>query len=114
MPTRRQVFGTESERRAADFLRAKGFQTLDAHVTSRYGEIDLLMLDGPTVVAVEVKARRSRAYGAAVESLTDRKLQHIADTLYIVLQQRGWERRPFRIDVVTIEGQHIRHYPGVG
>lgn len=114
MPSPRQKFGTLAEQQAADFLLLKGMTLIDRHVTSRYGEIDLLMHDGDTVVAVEVKARRNQRYGRAVEAMTNSKLQKIADALHDVLENRGWSQMPYRIDVLTIEPSGIAHLMGVG
>lgn len=114
MPSPRQKFGTEAEQQAADFLMAKGMTMIDRHVTSRFGEIDLLMQDGSIIVAVEVKARRSATRGRAVESLTNTKLQRIADALHDCLERRGWSGQPYRIDIVTIEPSGIDHLQGVG
>lgn len=114
MPSPRQKFGTQAEQQAADFLIAKRFTLIDRHVTSRFGELDLLMQDGQTIVAVEVKARRSATHGLAVEALTNTKLQRIADALHDILEQRGWSRQMYRIDVVTIDPSGINHLQGVG
>lgn len=115
MPSERQEFGTQAENQAADFLMTKGFTILDRHVTSRYGEIDILAKDGQTIVAVEVKARRTKSqFGAAVESVTDLKIEKIEAALYDVLAKRGWPEQPIRIDVVTVEPDGIEHVVGVG
>ena len=87
---------------------------IDRHATSRYGEIDLLMRDDETIVAVEVKARRNRRYGRAIEAMTNTKLQKLADALHDILDKRGWSDQPYRIDVVTIEPEGINHLRGVG
>lgn len=113
MPSPRQRRGTEAEDRAADFLIEKGMQLIDRHVSSRYGEIDLLMRDGDTIVAVEVKARKSAAYGSAIEAVTSLKYQKIANTLYTVCEARGWVDPGIRIDVVTVDNGVIAHYRGV-
>ena len=114
MPSPRQQFGTQAERKAADFLLTQGMTLIDRHVTSRYGEIDLLMRAGETIVAVEVKARRNAKFGRAIEAMTNNKLQKIADTLHDILERRGWSQKQYRIDVVTIEPNGINHLKGVG
>lgn len=114
MPSARQRRGTEAEQRAADFLSERGMQILDRHVTSRFGEIDILALDGKTIVAVEVKARRNAKFGRAVESLTEAKITRIENTLHDVLNKRGWAERPYRIDLVTIESDGIQYLAGLG
>lgn len=122
MPSSRQQHGTFAEQQAADFLLAKGYVLLERNVTSRYGELDLLMLDGSTrlttgfdtIVAVEVKARTNARFGRAIESLTENKLQKLSDALHDILEQRGWSRRPYRIDVVTIEPSGFEHLKSIG
>jgi putative endonuclease len=114
MPSPRQRYGTESETQAEAYLRAKGFVILDRHVTSRFGEIDILAQDKKTIVAVEVKARRNQKFGRAIESLTEKKLQNIAAALHGYLQNHQLSDKPIRIDVLTIEPDGIGHVIGVG
>lgn len=114
MPSPRQRRGTEAEDRAADFLLGKGFILIDRQVHSRYGEIDLLMQDGDVLVAVEVKYRSSDAYGRAIESVTEEKIDRILQTVYIVCEDRGLRPKEIRVDLVTIEPEGIEHYSGIG
>ncbi len=122
MPSLRQHQGTSAEQQAAEFLLAKGFELIDRHVSSRYGEIDLLMRDGSTrltaggktIVAVEVKARTSNSHGRAIESIGPSKMQKLSDAFHDILEQRGWSNQPYRIDVVTIEPSGVEHIESVG
>lgn len=57
-------FGALGERYAAVWLEKKGWTTLSHNWRTRYGELDLVMLnDEHTVVFVEVKSRRTIQYG---------------------------------------------------
>lgn len=114
MPSPRQRFGTAAEARAADFVRQRGLTIIDQHVTSRYGEIDLLAEDGPVVVAIEVKARRNEKFGRAIEALTDAKLAKLFAALHDILERRGWQEREYRLDAVTIDGDHIEYHQAIG
>lgn len=114
MPSSRQRYGTQAEEQAADFLVRKGFTILDRHVTSRFGEVDILAQDGETVVAVEVKARRSLVFGRAIEAVTAQKLERLAAAFHDILDKRGLEDRPIRIDVITVEPSGVEHLVGVG
>ncbi len=72
-------FGLQSELEAANYLvRVHGWQVLAQRVRFREGEIDLIM-EKPEgrLVFVEVKARRSFTFGAAVESVTAEKMRRI-------------------------------------
>jgi len=67
MPIWRRWFGRRAERFAAKYLRRQGCRILGRNVDDRLGEIDLLALDGQTIVVVEqnfaaATALASRAY----------------------------------------------------
>ncbi|AEO76996.1 UPF0102 protein [Pseudomonas aeruginosa MSH-10] len=62
------------------------------------------MLDGDTVVFVEVRSRRHRAWGGALESIDARKRQRLILSAELFLQQEArWAKRPCRFDVVTVD-----------
>ena len=113
MPSSRQRRGGLAEDQAVLFLRQKGFSILGRHVTSRYGEIDILAKDGETIVAVEVKARWNEHYGRAIESVTDRKLNKIMAALEEAMSKLRLTDQAMRIDVITVELDGIKHVPGV-
>jgi putative endonuclease len=65
--------GTQAEEQALGFLRSRGLHLKTRNYRCRLGEIDLIMTDGETLVFVEVRMRRNRAFGGAAESITPRK-----------------------------------------
>lgn len=114
MPSARQKYGGLAEDQAVLFLRQKGFTVIGRHVTSRYGEIDILARDGATIVAVEVKARRNYKYGRAAESVTEQKLEKIAAALADVMTKQNINAVSTRIDLITIEPDGLEYLPGLG
>jgi len=72
-------FGLEAEAMAAQHLEVvRGWRLLASRVRFREGEIDLVMEQPNGLLAfVEVKARRSFTFGAAVESVTPQKVRRI-------------------------------------
>jgi putative endonuclease len=67
------------------------------------GEIDLVMLDGLTVVFTEIRYRGNDAHGSGAESVTFTKQQRIISAAQRFLQFR--EHHPsqsFRFDVISI------------
>jgi putative endonuclease len=54
----RHALGHRGEKYAAAHLNRLGFATLGRKARTRYGEIDLIVFDGRTLVFVEVKTRR--------------------------------------------------------
>ena len=114
MPTLRRLFGNRAERVAARFLVKKGYTILHRQFRNRFGEIDLIALDGDEVVFVEVKARRTNAFGYPEESVTAKKIERIVRVGQVFLQKHP--HRSYRIDVISIEGKDlnkIMHFEGV-
>jgi putative endonuclease len=114
--TRQQ--GGWGEQIAAAFLRLKGCEVLEANARFARREVDLLVRDGDSLVAVEVKLRRGRRFGAAVEAIDARKLLRLQQALAGFARDAGPELTP-RIDVVTIDVDEsgdrmtVEHYVGV-
>jgi len=110
--------GELGERIAAAFLKLKGFEIVDANVRVARREVDLVARDGDAIVAVEVKLRWGRRFGAAVEAIDERKLARIRVALSGIARELGGAGSP-RIDVVTIDVDEsgdrmsVEHYVGV-
>ena len=71
--TPRQRIGNEAEQQAREHLQQAGLRLVAANVRYKVGEIDLIMWDGQTVVFVEVRSRRSMAWGGVAVSVDFRK-----------------------------------------
>jgi putative endonuclease len=65
--------GDWGEDLALRYLEAKGYDLVERNYRTRYGELDLVMSDGATLVFVEVKLRRGTGYGDPLEAVTPRK-----------------------------------------
>jgi putative endonuclease len=99
--------GVDTERLVCDYLQSKGLQLLQRNFFSRYGEIDLIMRDGDTLVFVEVRYRKNRNYGGAAASVTPAKQQRIIKTA-LNYQQQNAPQDGMRFDVVAVEGNASR------
>ena len=102
MPSGRSKLGAEGERIAAAHLRARGLSIEAWNYRTRFGEIDLVARDGGDVVFVEVKTRRTAAYGAPEESVTPRKQARLAKAAMQYLEEHRLEQSAWRVDVVAI------------
>ena len=69
--------GAVAETLAARFLIARGLAIVRRNYRCRGGEIDLIARDGETLVFVEVRLRRNRAFGDAAESITVAKRRRL-------------------------------------
>lgn len=62
--------GAYGERLAARYLTESGMHILDRNWRCDQGEIDIVAMDDACLVIIEVKTRRSQAFGAPVEAVT--------------------------------------------
>ncbi len=113
----KQVFGRAAEEMALDYLLREGYILVEKNWRTRTGEIDLIMDEGPTLVFVEVKARRSTAFGSALEALTRTKQLRLYKLVQIYLKLHQHRRQDYRIDFISIQvdsaGQQIDHLKNV-
>ena len=65
-----KAVGAYGERLAARYLLEAGMQVLDRNWRCDQGEVDIVAMDDRCLVVVEVKTRRSLAFGPPVEAVT--------------------------------------------
>lgn len=96
-----RLLGRWGEDRAAEYLRDRGYHILAANWKCRFGEIDLVAGDGTCLCFVEVKLRKSAAYGSAAEFVDRRKQSRLRATAELWLMRHPTDLQP-RFDVVEI------------
>jgi putative endonuclease len=101
--TNRQA-GARWEKTAESFLRSKGLKLLQRNFSSRFGEIDLIMEDGRTLVFVEVKYRTSKQHGTGADAVTLQKQGRISRTAsWFLVKNPGRAEQYCRFDVISID-----------
>jgi len=117
MPSPRTRLGRLGEQLACQFLRDKGYAILTTNYRCQWGEVDIIARDVAELVFVEVRTRRSTAYGTPEESLTPAKVRRLLATAQDYLQNHADNEASWRIDLVCIRpGQYrsslvIDHLP---
>jgi putative endonuclease len=105
--------GRKGEELAADFLKQKGLTILEKNCRSGRTEIDLIATDGLFLVICEVKTRSSADFGSPEESISERKMDALAEAGAVYQEEKGLDLE-FRFDIISIiihgtnEGE-IRH-----
>lgn len=84
---RSQQTGKFAERRAAHFLESHGLSIIASNYTCRRGEIDIIALDGTTMIFVEVKFRSRSNWGAPADQVTFKKKQRLVSAAREYLSQ---------------------------
>ncbi len=97
----RHLVGENAEKSAYLYLKQAGLKLLEKNFHSRFGEIDLIMHDGDTLVFIEVRCRKLNAQVSAEESITATKIRKIRKTAEYYLQK--FDRLPAcRFDVIAM------------
>ena len=102
MTDARRALGAAGETAAVAELQRRGYRILERNVRTRMGELDVVARDGPTLCFVEIKARRSMAFGFPQEAVTRQKQHHVARMAQWYLKAKGLTQAPARFDVVAL------------
>lgn len=98
----RKALGQRGEDAAAAFLERIGMTLVERNWRCQAGEIDIVALDGQTVVLCEVKTRRTATKGTPEEAVTPAKRRRYAKLAAAYLQHLGDDCVAVRFDVITI------------
>ena len=115
---RPKTLGQRGEAAAAKYLKKKGMTIVARSDRGRLGEIDLVAVDGRTVVFVEVKTRRSHDTGHPADAVDDDKQRRLTRLALSYLKQHRLLECPARFDVVAVtwpdagRQPRIEHFPG--
>lgn len=81
--------GGDAEKLAAAYLQQQGLRLVEKNYRCRFGEIDLIMHDGKSLVFVEVRLRSNMNFGGAGMSITPAKQRKLTLTAQHYLQKHG-------------------------
>ncbi|MCX8048069.1 MAG: YraN family protein [Methylohalobius sp.] len=99
--TNRHLLGRQAEEHALFFLKRHGLRLLARNYRSRFGEIDLILLDESVLVFAEVRCRANPRFGGALESITSGKQKRLLQTAQHYLSRHPYDG-PIRFDVLAL------------
>ena len=94
--------GRRGERIACRFLLQQGFDVLARRYRSRTGEVDLIAVEGDTLVFVDVKTRNTREFGDPWEFVDWENQQSLRRTAEEFIADRDLGQYAYRFDIVTV------------
>jgi putative endonuclease len=99
-------FGRAGEQRAADHLITLGYRIVDRNWRCSQGEVDIVAVRGRSLAVVEVKTRRSSAFGHPLEAIDDRKTARLwrLAAAWIAAHPQEARGRRLRLDAIAITG----------
>ncbi len=93
--------GDIAEKRAADFLSAKGCRIIARNVNSRFGEIDIIAENEGVLHFVEVKSGRGFE---PIYNITPSKLAKLIRTIEWYVQKYAI-KMPYQLDALIVRGE---------
>jgi putative endonuclease len=101
------AIGASGEDRAADALYRRGYRIVERNYRCKVGELDIIARDGPALVFVEVRSRRTGEHGSALDAVGWRKQHKVSRTAAFYIAARRPRFETARFDVVAITGDDI-------
>lgn len=95
--------GKRGEDLAVSYLAGAGYRIIERNYRCLFGEMDIVAEEGGTLVFVEVKSRRSDAYGDPLLAVGQKKQQQVSKTALHYLAEHQLRHRPARFDVVSVK-----------
>lgn len=96
--------GSEAEAVAAKYLQRAKCRIIEKNYLCKAGEIDLIVMDGNTLVFVEVRYRANTARGSGAQSVTRTKIQRIVRTAsHYLMTHSTFRGHACRFDVISID-----------
>jgi putative endonuclease len=100
--------GRRGERAAEKYLRRTGYRIVARNFRAAGAEIDLVAMDGETLVFVEVKTRRSREAGAPEEAVDERKQKRMRRAAEIFAMRYRADDITMRFDIIAVDASGKR------
>jgi putative endonuclease len=100
---RRRDTGILGEKLAKDFLRKRNYSIVETNYRCPEGEIDIVASHKDFMVFVEVRTKKSLAFGSPEESITPAKKERMKAAAFHYQQSHDNFPSLWRIDVVAIE-----------
>jgi putative endonuclease len=97
-----KTLGQRGEAAAEVYLRRRGYKTLARGARCGHGELDLVMLDRPTIVFVEVKTRSTHDAGHPAEAVDNEKQRRLTRLAVSFLKRHRLLEHPARFDVIAV------------
>jgi putative endonuclease len=109
----RKSLGERGEDAAARYLKRKGYRILARHLDLPLGELDIIAVDGRTIVFVEVKTRTTCGAGHPAEAIDARKQRRMTQAALSYLKRNGLLQYAARFDVVAITWPETARRPAI-
>lgn len=98
----RQRLGKMGEDMAVHFLQSHDFKIIERNFRCPLGEVDIIAVDGSTLVFIEVKTRSSYQFGLPQEAVNYKKQVKLRQLANYYIKYRGLYDMNCRFDVISV------------
>ncbi len=109
----RRWFGRQSERIAAQFVERLGWRILGVNIVDQLGELDLLALDGQTLVFIEVRSTTQMDPQIAAATVNLGKQKRVCSAALRFLSRRKLLGENYRFDILAVAWPDPRLKPTI-
>jgi putative endonuclease len=111
---RPRTLGERGELAAVKFLRRLGYKVVAHGARGQFGELDIICVDGRTIVFVEVKTRHSHDAGHPADAVDDKKQRRLVRLGLAYLKRHDLlESCQARFDIVAITWPDLKRPPTI-
>jgi putative endonuclease len=94
--------GRKGEEIACSFLKDNGYKIIKKNFHTKFGQLDIVAKDRNILCFIEVKTRRTDAYGLPSEAISSLKQRQISKVALMYLKENKLMNIKARFDVVSI------------
>lgn len=99
---KKKELGQKGEELALRFLKKNGYRILERNYVCKMGEVDIIAREKDTFAFIEVKTRRSTAFGPPQLAVNPAKQMQLSKVALHFLKEKRLEEAKARFDVVAI------------
>lgn len=106
----RDAEGIKGEELCKKYLEDKGYIIIGANVNfPKIGELDIVAMDGKTLVFIEVRTRSDNAFGHPFETFTKSKIRKVVLASRHYLMENKVRCDSYRYDAMSVFRGNIEH-----
>lgn len=115
MASQSYITGVRGELLAEQFLKEKGYRTIQKNFRIQGGEIDLITQKEDVIIFFEVKTRTSSTFGLPEDAMNHHKRRKLLRTMYAYLCDHPAKKWRFDLLALDIKSKvaYIKHYQDI-
>lgn len=96
--------GKIGEIKSVEYLEKNNYEVINKNFNCKFGEIDIIAIDKKTkeLVFIEVKTRTNFSYGMPIDSINNKKIKHLKNSIKYYISNNKVKGKDIRIDAIEV------------